>query len=468
MSRLSFSQLLLVSFFLIAAILGSAAVGGLVALETFAERSRAGANHALRSTAAVQQLAERSVDMQRSARQFRVLEEAELLDRFVQARQDAEVALERIEALGVPHVGALVDGWRDAAKAAAEALGDETDVDDRLSAALERFAPINEQLATAVRVQIGRDGQRRLDELEANRVMLGWHVVIAFAAAGLLAALTGWWILRPLRSVERAIDALGESRFDAAVAISGPADLRRIGRRLDWLRQRLAELEANRARVLRHVSHELKTPLASLREGIALLDDRVVGGLNPGQREVVSILESSVRVLQQRIEGLLGYNAAVFDAHTLRRRRVSLRTLIGDVVSAQQLQIQGRQLRVVIDGDVPDIAADADKLEIAFANLVSNAVSFSPAGGELRIVLSTRNGRACVDVIDEGPGVPSDEAGRVFEPFFQGRDQPAQDRHGSGLGLSIVREFVHAHGGLVRLQSGSGGAHFTVELPYEN
>lgn len=468
MSRLSFSHVLLASFFLIAAILGSAAVSGLIALETFAERSRAGANHALRSTAAVQQLAERSVDMQRAARQYRVLEDAELLERFALARRDAEVALERIETLGLPHVGTLVESWRDAALAATEALAVESDGEDQLTSALERLTPINEQLATAVRVQIGRDSQQRLDELDANRVMLGWHVTLAFIAAGLLAALTGWWILRPLRRVERAIDALGESRLAETVSISGPADLRRIGRRLDWLRQRLAELEANRARVLRHVSHELKTPLASLREGIALLDDRVVGGLNAGQREVVSILENSARILQQRIEGLLGYNAAVFDAHTLRRRPVSLRALIDQVVASQQLQIQGRGLRVLVEGDVPNLAADADKLEIVFANLVANAVSFSPDGGALRIVLSTDAERARVDLIDEGPGIPADEAERVFEPFFQGRDQPTVDRNGSGLDLSIVREFVQAHGGTVTLQKRNKGAHFTVELAYEN
>jgi two-component system sensor histidine kinase GlrK len=465
MSRLSVSHTLLSSFLLIAAILGSAALSGLAALEAFAVRSRAGADEALRATAAVQQLAERTVDMERSARQFVVLDDAVLLERFAQAHRESLAALARIEALDLPHVAALIDGWRSAAATAAALLDERPDGDEPLTRALARLSPINEQLATAVRVQLGRHSRQLLDDLEARRNLLTLYVAAAFAAAALLAALTGWWILRPLRGVEEAIGALGESRFDRPIAIDGPADLQQVGRRLDWLRQRLADLEANRARVLRHVSHELKTPLASLREGIALLDDRVVGTLTGDQREVVAILESNARLLQQRIEGLLDYNAAVFDARRLNRRRVALRALVDAVLAEQRLQMQARRLRVTVGGAAPALWADPDKLKIVLANLVANAVSFSPEGGEIRLTLACPPGRVRIDCEDDGPGVPASEAERIFEPFFQGSRQPPSPRHGSGLGLSIVREFVLAHGGTIELVPGAGGAHFTVELP---
>lgn len=467
MFRLSFSHTLLASFLLIAAILGSAALGGLIALEAFANRSRENAQDALRSTAAVQQLAERTVDMERSARQFLVLDDPVLLERFEQARQDALSALDRIEALGLPHIGALVTAWRSAAATVAAALAERPDGNGQLTEALGRLTPINEQLATAVRVQLGRDGQQLIEELEANRNALAWHVIAAFVAAGVLAALTGWWVVRPFRAVEQSIEALGESRLDDPVAISGPVDLRRIGRRLDWLRQRLSELEANRARVLRHVSHELKTPLASLREGIALLDDRVVGGLTGEQREVVSILENNARILQERIEALLGYNAAVFDTRSVKRRPVVLRELVDSVVAEQSLQIQGRSVRVSVSGANPKANVDADKLHIVLTNLIGNAVSFTPEGGEVHVVLSRVPGRVRIDCIDTGPGVPEEECERIFEPFFQGSRQASLPRHGSGLGLSIVREFVIAHGGTVEVLPTASGAHFRVELPHD-
>lgn len=466
MSRLSFSHILLASFLLIATILGSAALSGLLAFEAFAERSHEGARNALRATSAVQQLAERTVDMERSARQYLVVEDRVLLERFGQAHREALAALERFEALGLPHTHALVIGWRAAAAEVASALTRQGAAID-VRRALGRLMPINEQLATALRVQLGRNSERLLVELETHRTTLTWHVLAAFLAAGLFAALTGGWILRPLKAVENAIERLGASRFDEPIEIAGPADLRRLGRRLDWLRKRLAELEADRVRLLRHVSHELKTPLASLHEGIALLDEHVVGVLSSEQHEVVAILQNNARVLQERIEGLLGYNAAVFDARSLKRSTVGLGAVLEAVLAEQRLQLQARGLRATVSGTAPDIEADRDKLQIVFANLIGNAVSFSPDGGEIRLALSRVPGWVRVDCIDQGPGVPADDAERIFEPFYQGRRRSSVACHGSGLGLSIVREFVLAHGGRVYLLPAARGAHFRVELPHD-
>jgi two-component system sensor histidine kinase GlrK len=466
MSRLSFSHTLLASFLLIAAILGAAAMGGVLALEELAVRSRDGARDTLGFSTAVQQLGERTVDMERSARQFLVLDDPVLLARFREAHADSLAALGRIAALGTPATATLIEDWTSAAAAAATALDRPAGVAPTVEA-LGRLPLLNEQLAAEFRARLDRDTEDLLDSLDANRNRLAWHLIAAVIFASLLAALTGWWVLRPLARVERAIEALGESRFDQPVVIDGPADLRRLGRRLEWLRLRLADLESNRARVLRHVSHELKTPLASLREGIALLEDGVVGALNGQQRTVVGILQHNTRALQKRIEGLLGYNSAVFDARTLKRRPLAVRPLLEAAVAEQQLSIQGRNLAVRIVGDAPILSADADKLRIVFANLVANAVSFSPQNGAIRLELGAPPGWVRVDCIDEGPGVPREEAERIFEPFFQGSRQPAVARQGSGLGLSIVREFVAAHGGRVELLPSAGGAHFRVELPHE-
>jgi two-component system sensor histidine kinase GlrK len=466
MSRLSFSHTLLASFLLIAAILGAAALGGLNALEDFAARSREGARDALDFSTAIQQLGERTVDIERSARQFLVLEDPVLLSRFEQAREESLGALARIAALGGTRTEALVEAWRNASASAARALVDHLGAEPTL-AALGRLAPLNEQLAGEVRTQLDHHAQQLLDDLDGNRGMLARHILAAIAAACALAALTGWWVLRPLSRVEGAIEALGESRFDQPVAISGPADLRRVGRRLDWLRLRLADLEANRARVLRHVSHELKTPLASLREGIALLGDGVVGSLADEQREVVGILGHNTLALQDRIENLLGYNAAVFDARSLKRRPVALRPLLDAVIAEQRLPIQTRRLDVRATGDAPTLTADPDKLRIVFANLLANAISFSPPEGRIRLEIATVPGRVSVECLDEGPGIAPDEAERIFEPFFQGSRQPVLSRHGSGLGLAIVREFVIAHGGRIGLLPGTPGAHFRIDLPDE-
>lgn len=230
---------------------------------------------------------------------------------------------------------------------------------------------------------------------------------------------------------------------------------------------RLSELEADRARVLRHLSHELKTPLAALREGVALLQEGVLGSLTAEQREVTAILDSNTRALQRQIEELLSYHVTVFDVVRLQRRRVVLRELLDGVIDAYRLQLQGRALDVVVDCRCETAHLDPDKLRVALGNLFSNAIAFSPEGGLIRLCAGCEGDRLVIDCIDQGPGVAAKDVAHIFEPFSQGSRRPAIDRQGSGVGLSIVREAVAAQGGRVFLQPSDSGAHFRMELPYE-
>lgn len=231
--------------------------------------------------------------------------------------------------------------------------------------------------------------------------------------------------------------------------------------------QRLAELEADRARVLRHVSHELKTPLAALREGVALLREEVLGPLTVEQREVANILEHNTQVLQRQIEDLLDYHATVLDAVRVQRRRVVLRSLLESVVAEQQLQLLARELRAVVECGNEETQLDPDRMRVALGNLLSNAIAFSPVGGEIRLTACVRDGLLVIDCIDQGPGVAEADAERIFDPFVQGSRRPAVSQQGSGVGLSIVYEVAAAQGGRVRLVPSAQGAHFRMELPYE-
>jgi signal transduction histidine kinase len=161
-----------------------------------------------------------------------------------------------------------------------------------------------------------------------------------------------------------------------------------LGLHLDWLRQRLAALEADKARFVRHISHELKTPLAALVEGVALLEDEVAGPLAPNQREVASILRQNTASLQTQIEDLLRYNAASFEAQRLQREHADIRPIVERVVESQRLQWQSRGLTVTVEGDAPPVPVDADKLSVAISNLLSNAARFSPEHGAVRFVIA--------------------------------------------------------------------------------
>lgn len=468
MPRLSFRLTLLLGFLLVALLLGAAALRGLLVLEDFAQQSRAGAEMAVQVTADIQLLAERSVDLERSARQFLVLKEPALRERFAAIHGETAPVLARLEAAEAGEIAAAASGWRAAAGEAAAALQPGSANGEAALAALARLGTQNGVLAEAGRQWIDRHNAGLLQTLEANRVSLLAQVLSAIIAALTLGAAIGWWLVRPVARLEAAIEQLGAGRFDAPIDIRGPVDLQRLGRRLDWLRVRLAELEADRVRVLRHVSHELKTPLAALREGVALLQDQVVGPLSADQREVAAILEHNTRALQRQIEDLLNYHATVFGAGRLQRSRVHLRALLQSCVDEQRLQLQAHELHVAIDAGRQQALLDPDKLRVALGNLLSNAIVYSPDGGEIRLAARVVDGRLAIDCIDAGPGVAPEDAERIFDPFVQGSRRPDGALPGSGVGLSIVRELVAAQGGRVFLVPTQRGAHFRMELPYEH
>lgn len=469
MFRPSFRQLLLIAFLFIAVLLSAASLRALFTFEALLRQSTEGAREAVVQTAAAQSLAERSVVMERAARQFLVLGDPALRRRYDEAAREADATLQRLGTAGrLPPE--LPEAWRRGWSAIEAQLAEpgtpEPQREAVLGAAFRDLDAAAGAIAERVR-QANEERNRQLfDELEAGRADLGRQILAAIGVAIGLALVFGVWLARPLQRLGGAVVALGENRLDEPIGMRGPADVRELGQRLEWLRLRLAELDADKARFLRHVSHELKTPLAALHEGVSLLEDGVAGQLSDGQREVVRILKDNTAVLQRQIEDLLRFNAAAFEARRLVRKPVDLKELVQDVVARQRLQWQARRLAVRVFGEPLRAEVDADKLGMALGNLMSNAIRFSPPGATITWTVSQLPGRACIDVADQGPGVAPADRARVFEPFYRGEVQPEGASRGSGIGLSIVHEVVTGHGGQVELLPDGPGARFHIELPH--
>ena len=314
--RPSFRQLLLAAFLLIAGLLSAASLGGVFTLERLMAQSRAASERAAQTAADARLLAERSVAMERSARQYLVLDDPSLLRSYEQASDDASRLLDDMRARDVP--APLVAEWRShLAPIKGELVGPKASFQEHEDALDTQFRALdrtNGDITEAVR-KANEDRNNALQaRLEEGRAWLGRQVLGAIALAALLAIGFGVWLTRPLRQLERAIAGLGENRMDAPVDIRGPSDMRRLGQRLEWLRLRLKELDEDKSRFLRYTSHELKTPLAALREGVALLADGVAGPLTADQREIARILGQNTATLQGQIEALLRFNAAAFEA----------------------------------------------------------------------------------------------------------------------------------------------------------
>jgi len=468
LQRYSFRQLLLVAFLLIATLLSVASLRQFYLLEGLLGQSSEGARQAVAHTSDAEALAERTAAMERAARQYLVLDDPTLRQRFDEAARDAEAALARLAEYRAP--SNLAEAWRATEQQIfAKLRGPESTIRARevaVTAAFRDLDSINSAIAEQVRTATEARNQVLMDEMETGRIQLGRQILATIVVTIVLALGFGLWLARPLQRLEEVMVRLGENRLDQPIDIRGPTDVRLLGRRLEWLRLRLAELDADKSRFLQHVSHELKTPLAALREGVALLEDGVTGTLSGSQREVARILRQNTSVLQGQIEDLLRFNAAAFEARRLVRRSTELTGLLNDVVAHQSLQWRARRLNVEVTGEPLHAEVDADKLSTALGNLLSNAIRFSPVGANIRFSVTRLPGRACIDIVDEGPGVAAADRARVFEPFYRGERQPVDATRGSGIGLSIVHEYITAHGGQVELMDDGPGAHFHIELPH--
>ena len=291
-----------------------------------------------------------------------------------------------------------------------------------------------------------------------------WLMIAMIPTAVLLIASFTFLIARPINQVSAGIRRLGDGEFARPNEIEGPGDMVRLGEQLDWLRQRLVTLEEQKTRFLQHISHELKTPLTALREGSDLLSSGVVGNLNAEQREIAQILQENSIELRKLIEGLLTYSAVHAQASYLDAKIVQLRDVVRRVVNDRKLAIVARGIRVDLNCENVTAFCDEEKIRVMLDNLLSNAVKFSPERGLISIKLYKEHGDALFEVLDEGPGIPTPEREKVFDIFYRGTDAPVAAIKGSGLGLSIVKEYVQLHKGQVEILDGPG-AHFRIRIP---
>jgi two-component system, NtrC family, sensor histidine kinase GlrK len=272
---------------------------------------------------------------------------------------------------------------------------------------------------------------------------------------------------RPLRQIDRAINEIGHGSISHPITVKGPHDLERLGAQLEWLRLRLLEVAQERNRFLRHMSHELKTPLANIREGTELLMDGAVGELDPAQREVTAILRENGIKLQRMIENLLSFSAWQTSSSVgLETTEFRLRPVVKQVLENQQLTLLSQRVRLDVQVEDVTLVADRGKIRLILENLVSNAVKYSPKGGTIHIKAATASSSLIVDVADNGPGIPKEDRDHVFEAFYTGRAAKSTAVKGTGIGLSVVLEFVAAHGGTVQIVDGEyPGAHFRIRMP---
>ncbi len=466
----SLSGLMLIGFTVVAAPLLFAIVNAAVQMNRLSSSSKLLVVHGMQGSRNNQRLFEEIGALERAARLYQVIGGTELLDVYM--RNHERLAGTVHELLALP-----LDSASQADAQELLASADRLALDlkatppasahmSEIVAAYPRLADSASRIATRVGEHIDRELTRLQNAAqEAQRRLLLQTLLLVPLTLAVVAVFT-YVFGRPLRAIDRAISELGRGAFSRPISIDGPADLESLARQLEWLRVRLLELAQEKNRFLRHMSHELKTPLANIREGTELLMDGAVGELQSAQREVAAILRENSMKLQRLIENLLSFSAWQAKSAGLEVAQFKLRPLIKSVLENQQLTLVAQRVR--LDVQVEDLApfADRAKLRLILDNLLSNAVKFTPRGGTISIHAHAEREQLVLDVIDSGPGVPAEERAGIFEAFYQGKTPQGGHVKGTGIGLSVVTEFVNAHHGSIEiLEAQTGGAHFRVRLP---
>jgi len=459
--------LVVAGFVIVAMPLLVAVIGGAIYVDRLTSRGEELVRDSVALARQGQALDAQLVQMERNARQYRIVGQDELAEVYSQRHAQLLDTLESLDrqALGV---GAREQRTqlRELAEQVAETVRQAPPDGAKLEAALGRF---DDMRALAEEISQAADEAIRaeLSALETQstqaREFLYWQVVALVPLTLVLVGFFSWLILRPIGRLARAIRSFGGVEPPPPISVGGPPEIRALGDELERLRGRLERSEAEKNRFLRHMSHELKTPLAAIREGTELIADGSVSAETRAHGEVVEILRSSSVELQQLIENLL-----VLSARNLGQKpeEIALHQLVKEALTRHRLALARNRLRIDHQVENATFQGFRPLVQSALSNLVGNAIRFSPEGGALHVRARCRGSRVILEVADDGPGIPRGERAHVFEPFFQGERRPDRAHvRGTGVGLSVVRDCAKAHDGTVEIVDGEfSGAHIRLTL----
>ncbi|HEX6581786.1 MAG TPA: ATP-binding protein [Actinomycetota bacterium] len=323
-----------------------------------------------------------------------------------------------------------------------------------------RIVVDGEEVGTAV-VQLPATGLLPQDlsfRASVNRLLLYGGV-----AAGLVALPVGFLLARrataPARELARAARGFASGDRTRRVPYETRDEFGEMARAFNAMGDAVEEEDRLRRGFAAEVAHEVRTPLAIIRSQIEAIQDGVI---EPNPPAVASLHEETLRLtrLMGDLETLASADAAGF---SLSPQVVSLGPLLDETVRGFAARFVGQG--VTLHTELDDVTADVDpnRMRQVAANLLSNALKFTPPGGSVTLSLRSEHGQAVITVVDTGPGISAEDLPHVFDRFFRGQGVRAS---GSGIGLTVVRELIEAHGGSVAVSSELGaGATFAVRLP---
>jgi signal transduction histidine kinase len=296
---------------------------------------------------------------------------------------------------------------------------------------------------------------------------LGQAGLIGLVAAGVLALVIARSLAKPLQDMAAATQAVASGDYARRVEESGPYEVRALAVSFNRMTQ---EVQANRQAqrdFLANVSHELRTPLTSIQGFSQAIADGTAADPDSVQHAAEVIHEEAAR-LNRMVNNLLDLARIESGRWTFNRQRLDLRALLGGMVERMRPPARERGLDLSLDaGELPAVIGDGDRIAQVLMNLIGNALKY--ARTRVKVAARPHEGGVEISVIDDGPGIPPEDLSHIFERFYRVEKSRARDSNGGkgvGLGLTISREIVAAHGGRIGAESRAGyGSRFIVWLP---
>jgi signal transduction histidine kinase len=310
-----------------------------------------------------------------------------------------------------------------------------------------------------------RRRQTSLETMARRTRVLGLTALVAAVLIGLgLGAFAVLRVARPLNRLRAATQTVAAREFSQPLEAAGPIEIRDLTQAFNGMAAQLGEIDRLKDEFFTGISHDLRTPLAAIGWSADLLQGGSAGPLTPKQQRLVETIQSSSQRLLALVGQILELGRLRAGRLQLDLRPTDLRRAIGRALDEVRPLAEHGQLRLdaAMPVDLPPVSADVERVQQIVVNLLANAVRFTPPGGRVSVSAVRETTEVAVQVADTGVGIPADLVSKIFDPY----EQAHRGRGGSGVGLTVVRGLVEAHGGRVWAESEEGrGSRFTFTLP---
>jgi two-component system sensor histidine kinase GlrK len=291
--------------------------------------------------------------------------------------------------------------------------------------------------------------------------------VISFLITALLAILLSFFITRsitnPLMMLVNKTREIPRGIFNCDLDVSAPPEITELSEAFTLMCDRLREVDMMKADFFAMISHELKTPLTTIKEGTSLLLEGVGGAITEKQDKLLTIIATESKRLTSLVNSILDLSKMEAGMMMYTFEQGAIGPLIAKVVREIAPYAEAKGIHIVkqINTDSSDCRMDGERMLDVLRNLLGNAIKFTPEGGQVTIAANPVNDGLKVSVSDSGPGIPPEKLKAIFEKY-----ESADQKRGTGLGLAIVKHIVAAHGGKVWVESNPGeGSRFIFVLP---